>query len=83
MSNLNNFKPQQLQPQQRVQNEKKKQNRRPEFRNHTKDPPLPQFFRHYATFFETFWIAPRGPPFICFDILQHNGCQKFPKISPF
>ena len=37
-SNLNNFKPQQLEPQKRVQNEKKKQNRRPEPRNHTKDP---------------------------------------------
>ena len=33
-SNLNNFKPQQLQPQKRVQNEKKKQNRRPEPRKH-------------------------------------------------
>ena len=34
-------------------------------------------------FFETFWIAPKGPPFICFDILQHNGCQKIPKSPPF
>ena len=34
-------------------------------------------------FFETFWIAPKGPPFICFDILIHNGCQKIPKGPPF
>ena len=33
--------------------------------------------------FETFWIAPKGPPFICFDILQHNGCQKIAKGPPF
>ena len=50
-SNLNNFKPQQLKPQKRVQNEKKKQNRR--------------------------------PPFICFNILQHNGCEKIAKGPPF
>ena len=44
-SNLNNFKPQQLQRQKRVQNEKKKQNRRPQPRKHTKDPTLaPLFF---------------------------------------
>ena len=34
-------------------------------------------------FCETFWIAPKGPPFICFDILKHNGCQKIPKGPPF
>ena len=34
-------------------------------------------------FFETFWIAPKGPPFICFDILKHNGCQKIPKGPSF
>ena len=33
--------------------------------------------------FETFWIAPKGPPFICFDIWQHNGCQKIAKGAPF
>ena len=61
-SNLNNFKPQQLQPQKRVQNEKKKQNRRPQPRKHTKDFTLAPFFRHYATSFEVFWIAPGGSP---------------------
>ena len=75
-SNLNNFKPQQLQPQKRVQNEKKKQNRRPEPRKHTKDPTIAPLFFGTMRLFETFWIAPKGPPFICFDILQHNGCQK-------
>ena len=76
-SNLNNFKPQQLQPQKRVQNEKKKQNRRPQPRKHTLAPLF------FSTFFEVFWIAPEGPPFICFDILQHNGCQKIAKGPPF
>ena len=33
--------------------------------------------------FETFWIAPKGPPFICFEYLQHNGCQKIAKGPPF
>ena len=46
-------------------------------------PKNPTFFRHYATFFEVFWIASEGPPFICFDILQHNGCQKTAKGPPF
>ena len=34
-------------------------------------------------FFETFWIPPKCLPFVCFDILQHNGCQKIPKGPPF
>ena len=77
-SNLNNFKPQQLQPQKRVQNEKKT---RPQ-RKHTKDPTLaPLFFGTMRLF--VFCIAPEGPPFICFDILQHNGCQKIAKGPPF
>ena len=82
-SNLNNFKPQQLQPQKCVQNEKKKQNRRPQPRNHTKDPPL---FFGTVRLFETFWIeifSPKGPPFNFFDVLQHNGCQKIAKGPPF
>ena len=33
--------------------------------------------------FETFWIAPKGHPFICFDILQHIGCRKIAKGPPF
>ena len=83
-SNLNNFKPQQLQPQGRVQNEKKKQNRRSQPRKHTKDPTLaPLFFGTIRLFFEVFWIAREGPPFISFDILQHNGCQKIAKGPPF
>ena len=61
-SNLNNFKPQHLQPQKRVQNEKKKQNRRPQPRKHTKDPTLaPLFFGTMRLFFEVFWIAPEAP----------------------
>ena len=79
-SNLNNFKPQQLQPQKRVQNEKKKQNRRPQPRKHTKDPTLAPFF--FGTM-RLFLDCTRGSPFLCFDILQHNGCQKIAKGPPF
>ena len=39
-------------------------------------------FWRYATFFEVFWIPPKGLPFVFFDILQHNGCQKIPKVNP-
>ena len=82
-SNRNNFKPQQPQPQKRVQKEKK-QNRRPQPRKHTKDHTLaPLFFGTVQLFFEVFWIAPEGSPFICFNILQHNGCQKIAKRPPF
>ena len=82
-SNLNNFKPQQLQPQKRVQNTRKNKTDVHNLENTLKIPPQPHFFRHYATFFEVFWIAPEGPPFICFYILQHNGCQKIAKGPPF
>ena len=68
-SNLNNFEPQQLEPQQleppkRVQNEKKKQNRRSEPRNHTMLEVVEEYmlvnlkgspfciFRHCAAFSE-------------------------------
>ena len=37
------------------------------------------FFRHYATFLD----YTEGSPFICFDILQQNGCQKIPKGPSF
>ena len=82
-SNLNNIKPQQLQPQNRVQNEKKKQNRRPQLRKHTKDPTSAPLFFGTMRHFEVFWIAPECPAFICFDILQHNGCHKNPKGPHF
>ena len=61
-SKFNNFKPQQLQPQKRVQNEKNKQNRRPEPRKHTKNPHIAPLFFGTMRLFETFWIAPKGPP---------------------
>ena len=40
------------------------------------------FFRHNATFFEIFWILPKRLPCVCFDILQHKGCQKIPRGPP-
>ena len=82
-SNFNNFKPQQLQPHKCVQNEKKKQNRRPEPRKHTKNTHVAPLFFGTMRLFETFWIAPKGPPFICFHILRHNGCQKIATGPPF
>ena len=86
-SNLNrcdNFKPQQLQPQKRVQNEKKKQNRRPQPRKHTtKDFTLALLFFGTMRLFLKFLDCTRGSPYICFDILQHNGCQKIAKRPPF
>ena len=64
----------------------KQKHRRPEPRKH-RIPPLVFFtlifFRHYATHFEVFWIPLKGLPFVCFDILQHSGCQKIPKGPPF
>ena len=36
-------------------------------------PPL-DFFRNCATFFENFFMSPKGPPFEFFDILQRNVC---------
>ena len=83
MSNLNNFEPQQLEPQKRVQNKKKKQNRRPEPRNHTEHPPIAPLFFGTMRLFWNFLDCTKGSPFICFDILQHNGCQKIPKGPPF
>ena len=84
-SNLNNFKPQQLQPQQRVQNEKKKkQNRRPEFRNHTKDPPIaPSFFRDYATFLKLFGLHQRVPPSFVSIFCNIMDVKKSQRVPPF
>ena len=59
----------------------KQKHRRPEPRKH-RIPPLVCFTRIFSSlcyFFEVFWIPPKGLPFVCFDILQHNGCQKNPK----
>ena len=84
-SNLNNFEPQQLEPQKRVQNEKKKQNRRPEPRNHTKGPPIAPLFFGTMRLFETFWIASQGPPsFVStFCNTMDVWMSKTPKGSPF
>ena len=85
---FNNLKPQQRQTSttptsEARQNEKKKQNRRPQPPNHTKDPPT---FFGTMRLFETFWIeyfSSKDPPFSFFDVLQHNGCQKIAKGPPF
>ena len=83
MSNLNNFEPQQLQPQKRVQNEKKKQNKRPQPRNHTKDPPT---FFGTMRLFETFWneIFPqRVPPSIFLMFCNTMDVKKSQRVPPF
>ena len=60
----------------------KQKHRRPEPRKH-RTPILVFFTRIFfgamRFFFEFFRIPPKGLPFICFDILPHNGCQKIPK----
>ena len=85
---FNNVKPQQLQTSTTPTSEarpkrKEKKNRRPEPRKHTKNPHIAPLFFGSMRLFETFWIAPKGHPFICFDILQHNGCRKIAKGPPF
>ena len=62
-SNVKNFEPRQLEPQKRIQNEKKKQNRRPEPQNHTKDPPIALlFFGTVRLFLKLFGLNQRVPP---------------------
>ena len=79
-SNLNNFKPQQLQPQKRVQNEKKKQNRHPQTRKPTKDPTLaPLFLR----LFRSFLNCTRGSPLHLFRYFATRWMSKIRKVSPF
>ena len=58
-----------------------KQNRRPELRKATKDPPLAIlvfltsiFFGTMRLLFENCLIAPKCRPSFFFDILQQNGC---------
>ena len=81
-SNLNNFKPQQLQPQKRVQNEKKKQNRRPQPRKHTKDPTLaPLFFGTMRLFLKFFGLHQRVP-FHLFRYFATQWISKNRKGSP-
>ena len=88
-SNLNNFKPQQLESQKRVLNEKKKQNRCPEPRNHAKDPPIAAlFFGTMRTFLKLFGLHQRVP----LHLFRHFATQwmskgqmdvKIPKGPPF
>ena len=82
-SNLNNFKPQQLQPQKRVQNEKKKQNRRPQPRKHTKDPTIAPLFFGTMRLFEFFWIAPKSPPSFVSIFCNTMDVKKSQKVPPF
>ena len=83
-SNLNNFKPQQLQPQKRVQNEKKKQNRRPQPRKHTKDPTLaPLFFGTKRLFLKFFGLHQRVPPSFVSIFCNTMVVKKSQRVPPF
>ena len=83
-SNLNNFKPQQLQPQKRVQNEKKKQNRRPQPRKHTKDPTLaPLFFGTMRLFLKFFGLHQRVPPSFVSIFCNTMDVKKSQRVPPF
>ena len=83
-SNLNNFEPQQLEPQKRVQNEKKKQNRRPEPRNHTEDPPIaPLFFGTMRLFSELFGLHQRVPPSFVSTFCNTMDFKKSQRVAPF
>ena len=83
-SNLNNFKPQQLQPQKRVQNEKKKQNRRPQPRKHTKDPTLaPLFFGTMRHFLKFFGLHQRVPPSFVSIFCNTMDVKTSQRVPPF
>ena len=64
-----------------VSKTKRKNKTRPERRKHTKDPILAPVISALFDFFENLWIAPKGPPIICFEILQLNACQKIPPFT--
>ena len=83
-SNLSNFKPQLLQPQKRVQNEKKKQNRRPQPRKHTKDPTLaPLFFGTMRLFLKFFGLHQRVPPSFVSIFCNTMDVKKLQRVPPF
>ena len=84
MSNLNNFEPQQVEPEKRVLNEKKKQNRRPEPRNHTKDPPIaPLFFSTVRLFLKLFGLHQMVPPSFVSSFCNTMDVEKSQRVSPF
>ena len=82
-SNLNNFKPQQLQPQKRVQNEKKKQNRRPEPRKHTKNPHIAPLFSALWDFLKLFGLHQRVTPSFVSIFCNTMDVEKSQKVPPF
>ena len=84
-SNLNNFKRQQLQPQKRVQNKKKKQNRRPQPRKHTKDHPTlaPLFFGTMRLFLKFFGLHQRVPPSFVSIFCNTMDVKKSQRVPPF
>ena len=56
------------------------------FRATTKFVVIPRVYfslGFFSYFLKNFLDSIKGSPFVCFDILQHHGCQKFPKDPPF
>ena len=43
-------------------------------------PPKPHCFRHYATFFETFWIAPKGSPSVVSTFCNTMDVKKSQRV---
>ena len=79
-NNLHNFKPQQLQPQKRPK--RKEKNRRPQPRNHTKNP----HFFGTMRLFETFWIEifpQRVPPSIFLMFRNTMDVKRSQRVPPF
>ena len=40
-----------------------------------------EFFSAQCDFLIVFWIPQKALPFVCFDILEQNGCSKFRKSN--
>ena len=82
--NLNNFESQQLEPEKIVQNEKTKQNRRPEPRNHTKDPPITSLFFGTMRLFWNFLDCTKGSPVHFFSTFCSTmDVKKSQSVPPF
>ena len=76
-SNFNNFKPQQHQPQKRVQNEKRKRNRRPQPRKHTLAPLF------FSTFLKFFGLHQRVPPLFVLLFCNTMDVKESQRVPPF
>ena len=75
-----------IEPQKLVQNKKKKQNRRPEPRKHSKAILVPFtkiLFRDFETFLEVFGLHHRALPSFVSIFCNKMDAKKTPKGTPF